>query len=324
VEWSADAIRNLREILAPIYLSIDEVRRVLTDAGLDSTRIALDRQAITTWFNILEHARHRDGKIEAILEVALKDYPDNRALQRARDQAPPPVLAGPEVKDWRGPAAASQLEKLMALRSSLVPVSYLEKGTLCARSVVRIVTADGSSGTGFVVAGDLLITNHHVLPNSAVAGDAVIEFNYQQTMEGLDAPVEQFRLEPTILFKTSLEDDWTAVKIAGAPSAKWGALELKPMPVKVGDHVNIIQHAGGGPKQVSFIANVVAYVGGGRIQYLTDTLPGSSGSPVFDTSWNLVALHHSGGWLAEPNAPSKATYYRNQGILLERMIAGLV
>src|SRR5262249_30747212 len=147
-------------------------------------------------FNILEHARHRDGKIEAILEVALREYPENRALQRARDQAPPPVLAGPEVKDWRGPAAPSQLEKLMDLRSTRVQVNYLEQGTLCSRSVVRIVTADGGSGTGFVVAGDLLITNHHVLPDAPAAGGAVIEFNYQQTMEGLDAPVERFRLAP--------------------------------------------------------------------------------------------------------------------------------
>jgi V8-like Glu-specific endopeptidase len=54
-------------------------------------------------------------------------------------------------------------------------------------------------------------------------------------------------------------------------------------------------------------ANAVVLVGEGRVQYLTDTLPGSSGSPVFDADWNVVALHHSGGWLKEPNAASKTT-----------------
>ena len=66
----------------------------------------------------------------------------------------------------------------------------------------------------------------------------------------------------------------------------------------------------------------MAYVGEGRVQYLTDTLPGSSGSPVFDEQWNVVALHHSGGWLAEPNSASKTTYYRNEGISIDRVIAG--
>jgi V8-like Glu-specific endopeptidase len=68
---------------------------------------------------------------------------------------------------------------------------------------------------------------------------------------------------------------------------------------------------------------VVAFVSAGRVQYLTDTLPGSSGSPVFDTKWNIIALHHSGGWLTEPNAASKHTYYRNEGIAIDRIIEGL-
>jgi V8-like Glu-specific endopeptidase len=31
------------------------------------------------------------------------------------------------------------------------------------------------------------------------------------------------------------------------------------------------------------------------VQYTTDTLPGSSGSPVFNDNWEVVALHHAGG-----------------------------
>ena len=59
------------------------------------------------------------------------------------------------------------------------------------------------------------------------------------------------------------------------------------------------------------------FVGEGRVQYLTDTLPGSSGSPVFDKDWRLVALHHSGGWITEPG--SKETFYRNEGIHVDRV-----
>ena len=71
-------------------------------------------------------------------------------------------------------------------------------------------------------------------------------------------------------------------------------------------------------------SNVVAFVGANRVQYLTDTEPGSSGSPVFDKEWNVVALHHSGGWVSEPGAvdPNRQ-FYRNEGILIDAVIAGL-
>ena len=60
--------------------------------------------------------------------------------------------------------------------------------------------------------------------------------------------------------------------------------------------------------------------------YLADTLPGSSGSPVLNNRWEVVALHHSGG--AHP--PQKATadlqkilkgqYKFNEGIPIKAIL----
>jgi hypothetical protein len=59
-----------------------------------------------------------------------------------------------------------------------------------------------------------------------------------------------------------------------------------------------------------------------RLQYLTDTLDGSSGSPVFDVNWCVVGLHHKGGVVVEtPGA--KQAFYRNQGIHINAVIDGL-
>ena len=162
------------------------------------------------------------------------------------------------------------------------------------------------------------------LPDCEVARHAQAQFNYQRTLAGTDAVIDEYALLPDEMFETSIDDDWTIVRVAGNPAAKWGALPLSPAKaLNRGDHVNIIQHPGGAQKQISVLANVIVFIGDNRVQYLTDTLPGSSGSPVFDTDWNVIALHHSGGWLVEPNSASKSTFYRNEGILIDVVIAGI-
>jgi S1-C subfamily serine protease len=313
--WTLETLRNLRTILASLYPTIPESRALIVDVGLEPGIIEFSARAFMNWFNILENAKHRN-KIDALIARALSDFPDNEDLQRAKDFAPPAPVVGPEVKDWQGPKVSAQLEKIIGSRSTLVSIAYLEIGLEKAKSVVRVKLADGSSGTGFITSNDFLVTNNHVIRDQATAGTCSVECNYQLTADGLNAPIDQYKLIANT-FKTSSEDDWTLVQIAGNPSAKWGSLPLKPRQLRCGDYVNIIQHPGGGPKQISMAANVIVYLGGGRVQYLSDTLPGSSGSPVFDSEWNVVALHHSGGWLEEPNAPSKTTYYRNEGIAID-------
>jgi V8-like Glu-specific endopeptidase len=321
--WTDEDLRRLRSILATLYPMTEDGVRLARDAQLATGHIHFSSAAITNWFHILERAKN-EGGVDRIVDLAFAENPNNDALRAARDHVPPPPVEGPEPQAWTGVTGKGQLEKIIGARSTLVSISHLELGIVRARSVARIRLADGSSGTGFVVAGNLLVTNAHVLPDVASAATALAQFNYQQTIAGTNAPLEEFRLAPANHFHTSPknQDDWTVVRIDGDVS-KWGEIEMKPRQPAVGEHVNIIQHPGGAQKQISFAANVIVFVGDGRVQYLTDTLPGSSGSPVFDSAWNLVALHHSGGWLTEPNAPSKTTYYRNEGIAIERVIAGL-
>jgi V8-like Glu-specific endopeptidase len=47
-----------------------------------------------------------------------------------------------------------------------------------------------------------------------------------------------------------------------------------------------------------------------RVRYATNTEDGSSGSPCFNATWGLIALHHFG----EPNV-KPATY--NQGVPID-------
>ena len=167
------------------------------------------------------------------LSNGLEDNPEDETLLRARDRTPPPVLQGPEKFQWSGPSAAPTLEKLMGEKSTLVPITYLEVGLVRARSVVRVKRQDGSSGTGFITDDNTLITNNHVLPNAEAARSSVIQFNYQQTAGGLNAPIEEARLLPEAFFRTAAQDDWSAVRIDGDISSKWGMLPMARAEVKV-------------------------------------------------------------------------------------------
>ena len=57
--------------------------------------------------------------------------------------------------------------------------------------------------------------------------------------------------------------------------------------------VNILQHPGGGAKRLAMRNNAVARVDDSLIAYWTDTDYGSSGAPVFDDNWQVIALHRA-------------------------------
>ncbi len=224
---------------------------------------------------------------------------------------------------FQGEQAPEYFEKIIGRQSTLLPIAFMELGLQRARAVARVVVSHGNqreTGTGFLVAGNWLITNHHVLPDESTAQSAVAEFNYEQTMGGLDRAIDPVRICADRGFKTSAPHDWTIVKLEGQPNEKYGAIPLEPAKVVKEDRAIIIQHPGGGPKQIGIVHNLVTYADDNVVQYLTDTLPGSSGAPVFNESWQLIALHHSGGWLREPGTKQKL--WRNEGIAVGQILGG--
>lgn len=315
-------LTTLCDVLADLYPFRDDARRIAVTAGLRAAQIRFDDSALNTWFSVLHNAQLNDS-VASVIGVALREYPKHELLRLAA-RGELSGVKGPEVDrdvEWQGPADPDTLERIIGRQSSLLPVSFLEIGAARARAVARVLRNDGDSGTGFLIHGDLLITNHHVLASAVEAAATVAQFNYQHTAAGLDAACEEFPLAPVEGFATSKEDDWTAVRVTGKPGARWGSNELTARECRVGDRVSIIQHPGGGPKQVALHHNSVVFANAERIQYLTDTMPGSSGAPVFDQEWRIVGVHHSGGFLREPG--SKQRYYRNEGIHIDVVVAGL-
>jgi len=235
-----------------------------------------------------------------------------------------PIAPLPNIGQWKGEeTAAGVLEKIIG-ENTLRPIAYLKRGLDVARSVAYIGVQSGYerwSGTGFLVTEDLLLTNNHVLPSADLLPKALFRFNYEDDFLGCAQPADEYQAKPNGLFYTNQELDYTLVQLDGEPGQKWGWLPLGSRNIKRRARVNIIQHPAGRPKEISFQNNFVEYVGGNVVQYVTSTLNGSSGSPVLNDGWEVVALHHAGGNIPEPTTQQR--YFRNEGILVDRILADL-
>lgn len=200
--------------------------------------------------------------------------------------------------------------------NNLMSIAWLNRGLQISEAVGRVMTL-GGPGSGFLIAPDLFITNHHVIPDELVAEKADIEFNYQENWEGAMEAVHRYTLDRSF-FRTVPELDYTIVRVKERPGDRFGYIDINRYGTpRVNDYVSIIQHPHGGPKQICLTDNKVSAVFGDYMQYATDTEPGSSGSPVFNQQWEVVGLHHKGGGLVGPDGQE---HFTNQGVLISSIL----
>ncbi|XYD10483.1 serine protease [Methylobacterium sp. NMS12] len=160
----------------------------------------------------------------------------------------------------------------------------------------------GASCTGTLLPGDYVLTNHHCLPQ---AGDlrpvkASILMDYL-TLDGKGS--RRFEIEPKpVEFDARL--DFALARVAGNPTATYGAARLSGEPVTANRSMLVIHHPLGRPKVMSRFRcfAVKDQAEGPDLRHRCDTLGGSSGSLMFDASVAGIALHKEGG--LDPKDPS--------------------
>jgi endonuclease G len=238
------------------------------------------------------------------------------------------------------------VERVIGETRDFLSLEFVEKALRVNRPVGRIVTRLGggrvSYGTGFLVSPKLLLTNQHVLKAPKRALDSLVEFDYQSDGYGRPISVEKFELDPGVFFLNDEDLDYALVAVkpiskTGRPLSDYGWCPLIKEEGKIRLHeaINIIQHPRGEMKQIVIRSNKLLALLDLFAHYEADTEPGSSGSPVFNDQWEVIALHHMGvpktnargEFLTEDGSvwkkgddPTCLAWVANEGVRVSRLV----
>jgi endonuclease G len=193
-------------------------------------------------------------------------------------------------------------------KNDAVYSNFVELIRLSKRKVGRIAVRQGNKNigfaTGFLVAENLMLTNWHVFKTIEEVAESEVQFFYEYDWKGNPQTGITFKFRSDVFYYSSQELDYcfvsvNPVDIFGTKKlADVGWIFLDPALGKLGNEneeaLNIIHHPDGDYMQLSIRENLFVKISPTSIWYKTDTAPGSSGSPVFNDQWQVVALHHMG------------------------------
>ncbi len=192
-----------------------------------------------------------------------------------------------------GLSASTFTERLESLknkeRADWLPVNFLEKGLQAAHAVGRVDYEGDKIGTAFLVAPDLVLTNAHVVAEIPVFEQGKVRFHVDKSTE------QVYYFAKQVAQSSTDQLDFALLQLQ-SPVADIQPLTLSTEGAWKNQPANILQYPGiaGGGMQVALRYNAIVHVDATRIYYVTDTEGGSSGSPVFNDDWHVIALHRAG------------------------------
>lgn len=184
-------------------------------------------------------------------------------------------------------------------------------------------------GTGWIFgrARRLLITNNHVIPLREAALTASVEFGYERDIRSGARAQQVLKLTPEDFYLTSPNMafqglDYTLVALSRQAPEELGYLEpVQGVTAAKAINIFIVQHPRGDPKAYVLNHNRKVNMTDLYLTYLSDTLEGSSGSPLLDDSLRLVGIHHVGNFRVQIGGREEQT---NLGSRIEAVMADIV
>lgn len=252
--------------------------------------------------DVVDWAESQD-RVRELLDALSQCNPRNLALGKIRA-----ALVG-----------VPNLESLVASNPDAFtdPARFRQAMLQAEWSVCRVENPEGTPwGTGFLIAPDLLVTNQHVRDEQHAnfqANPASVRFRFGSRVseagekEGgrtYGLRIDENGISSWLLRSSAIEQlDYCLVRLAhpvgnepiaqfpGAPQRSF--VSLKPVATQLNQDLFILQHPQGDVLKMA--TGGLLSRDGAWLNYRVNTLPGSSGSPVFNSNWQLIALHSRAG-----------------------------
>jgi hypothetical protein len=274
-------------------------------------------------------------QLTEIWQLAASDGPGRLilpALQQALSRnAHTAVLSPEQVRH----SNSESLEKIFG-DAAFMSYDKLLIGLERCKAIGRVETlANDGYGTGFALPGRSLrpdwddklvfITNEHVIsesfPDALPPSSAQVTFH---ALKGRGGKPFTTRVDRILSTSTGNGLDYTIVSLRKQPTGLHPIPIAPRLPSVTGTaQVFVIGHPRGGGMMFSLQDNKLldhGYPSDARVHYRAPTEPGSLGSPVFNTSWELIALHHSGS-AAMQKIREPGVYEANEGLWIQAIIA---
>lgn len=192
-----------------------------------------------------------------------------------------------------------------------------------AKAIGRLIMPAKSNAacTAFLISDDVIMTNHHCISKPEDAVGAKVYFNYLSQGEHQTFICDKF-------ISNNEKLDYALLKCDGAPGSIFGKVKLSQIEPNSSEpiylvHQNCDYYQNTGckrSKKISF--GTITDIKGSRIYHNADTLPGSSGSPIFSLDTHeVIGLHNSGSGEEESNGRRTGRGKVNLGIKMSQIIA---
>jgi hypothetical protein len=338
--------------LPPVRLAslVDEVRQ-----GVPATVFARlpppSTSAVLSAKRLLEviaaHLSAGDPAGVAALEVWLTAA---RAAVVAEVPGRTTALAGALTQPGRDPAIGPFVPERTKVGAAddLVDVNWLQRGAVAAAAVAYIEVCPhyglerrgAEAGTAFLIDPRHVMTAFHVIEQRDVASQgpaapddlarqvasARVAFDYTAPPSPGAPRGTPIGVEALVAFDREL--DYAVLRLPAAVAAEPARFSVAALPPV--DHgltfvANIVQHPMREPKRLGLRNNAVWRVDDKHLYYFTDTRGGTSGAPVFNDAWCVIAIHT--GWqefaAEDPIYMGRKVGFANRGTRAARLVRSL-